>query len=221
MFLEIHLWCDTCWPFGSQHGIWAILLHVPASRHWWGPKPGSIVQNHSGKSVKNKCWKIKVVFVLSHLCQLKVSHYWMTLSNNYGAAVARQIVSHIVSDHVGFVKTYRQYHRACEQHLLIFLTDTLTDRMGVQPILPIKMSITTGNDSDFDGHGDSNITCKHTIYIYVNVILTYQWIPLIVIYLSTKSDTSALCHHSASLTHSGIAHFWPSLKDKMVNMNQH
>ena len=24
MFPEIHLWCDTCWPLGGQHGSWAI-----------------------------------------------------------------------------------------------------------------------------------------------------------------------------------------------------
>ena len=25
---QIHLWCDRCWPFGSQHGGRAILIHV-------------------------------------------------------------------------------------------------------------------------------------------------------------------------------------------------
>ena len=43
-FLEIHLLCITCWPLGSQHGSWAILYHVPVSRHWWGSKPGPIMQ---------------------------------------------------------------------------------------------------------------------------------------------------------------------------------
>ena len=51
---------------------------------------------------------------------------------------------------------------------LIFLKDTLTDRMGLQPILPIKVSITIDTmlhfDSDFDGqsHGDVDVTCKQT-----------------------------------------------------------
>ena len=36
------------------------------------------------------------------------------------------------------------------------------DRMGVQPIFPIKVSVTIGTmlnfDSDFNGHGDGDIT---------------------------------------------------------------
>ena len=28
-FPEIHLWCDTCWPLGRQHGHWADLFHIP------------------------------------------------------------------------------------------------------------------------------------------------------------------------------------------------
>ena len=40
---QIHLWCDTCWTLGDQHGSRAVLFHVPVSRHWWGSKPGSIV----------------------------------------------------------------------------------------------------------------------------------------------------------------------------------
>ena len=39
MFPEIHLWCDTCRPLGSQHGSRAI-FHIPA-RHWWDSKPGA------------------------------------------------------------------------------------------------------------------------------------------------------------------------------------
>ena len=36
MFHEIHLWCDTCWCIGGQHGSWADLFHIPETRHWWG-----------------------------------------------------------------------------------------------------------------------------------------------------------------------------------------
>ena len=43
VFPEIHLWCNICWPLGGQHGHWAILFHIPVSRHWWGWKPGSII----------------------------------------------------------------------------------------------------------------------------------------------------------------------------------
>ena len=28
---QIHLWCDTCWPLGSQHGSLAFLTHVLAN----------------------------------------------------------------------------------------------------------------------------------------------------------------------------------------------
>ena len=31
MFPEIHLWCDTCCPFGGQHGSWAV-----SSTYLWG-----------------------------------------------------------------------------------------------------------------------------------------------------------------------------------------
>ena len=36
-FLEIYLWCDTCWHHGSQ----AILIHILVNRYWWGSRPGS------------------------------------------------------------------------------------------------------------------------------------------------------------------------------------
>ena len=31
-FPEIHLCCNTCWPFGGQHGSRAFLFHVSVSR---------------------------------------------------------------------------------------------------------------------------------------------------------------------------------------------
>ena len=44
-------------------------------------------------------------------------------------------------------------------------------RMGVQPIFPIKVSVTIGTmlnfDSDFDGHGDGDITCKQTLSVLI------------------------------------------------------
>ena len=33
-FPEIHLWYNTCWPLGGQHGSPAILFYVPTSRNW-------------------------------------------------------------------------------------------------------------------------------------------------------------------------------------------
>ena len=51
---------------------------------------------------------------------------------------------------------------------MIFLTDTLTERMGVKPILPIKVSATIDTmlnfDVDVDGHGD--VTCKQVHFIH-------------------------------------------------------
>ena len=34
MFPEIKLWCDTHWPLGSQHGNWAVLIHILLNKHW-------------------------------------------------------------------------------------------------------------------------------------------------------------------------------------------
>ena len=34
-FPETHLWCETCWPLGSQQSIQANHFHIPASIHWW------------------------------------------------------------------------------------------------------------------------------------------------------------------------------------------
>ena len=39
---QIHLWCDTCQSLGSQHGSWAILIHILVSKHWWSSNLGSI-----------------------------------------------------------------------------------------------------------------------------------------------------------------------------------
>ena len=36
---QIHLWFDTCWPHGSQHGGWVISLHT--YKYWWDWSPGS------------------------------------------------------------------------------------------------------------------------------------------------------------------------------------
>ena len=41
-FPEIHLWCDTCRPLDSQHVSWAILFHIPGSKHWSSSKPKSL-----------------------------------------------------------------------------------------------------------------------------------------------------------------------------------
>ena len=49
MFPEIHPWCDTCQPFGSQYNSQANLFHIPVSRHWWGSKLGPIILQTNDK----------------------------------------------------------------------------------------------------------------------------------------------------------------------------
>ena len=52
------LWCYTCWPLGSQYGSQAILFHIPASRHWWDSKLGSIVLSlpHRVRPGRHSTW---------------------------------------------------------------------------------------------------------------------------------------------------------------------
>ena len=33
---QIHPWCETCWPLGSQHSSQAVLIHILVYKHWWG-----------------------------------------------------------------------------------------------------------------------------------------------------------------------------------------
>ena len=56
--------------------------------------------------------------------------------------------------------------------------------MGVQLILPVKVSVTTDTilnlDGDFRGHIDGDVTCKQTLTIvHKNVTLKLEWDPLI------------------------------------------
>ena len=44
---------------------------------------------------------------------------------------------------------------------MIFLTDTLTDRMGVQPIWSVEVSLIIGKMLNFDG----DVKCKQTLRI--------------------------------------------------------
>ena len=48
---------------------------------------------------------------------------------------------------------------------LIFLTNILMDRMGVQPILPFEVIITIDTMLNVDRHGD--VTCKGTFNIKI------------------------------------------------------
>ena len=69
---------------------------------------------------------------------------------------------------LGFVYMYRQHQPICELVPLICSWEgTLMVRIGVQPFLPMKVSITIGTMlnfyDEFDGHGDGNVTCKQTL----------------------------------------------------------
>ena len=33
---QIHLWCNTCWPLGNQHGGRAVSINILANKHWFG-----------------------------------------------------------------------------------------------------------------------------------------------------------------------------------------
>ena len=52
------------------------------------------------------------------------------------------------------------------------LAEMLSDRMGVQPILPIKVSVTFGTmltfEGDFDGQGDGTDPRQHHLCIRVH-----------------------------------------------------
>ena len=85
---------------------------------------------------------------------------------------------------------------------LIFLTDTLTERTGVQPISPIKVSVTIQTllnfDGDFDGHGNKpnattlfgscmiygilipfrNISLKKSAWFFADFLLRHLFFPL-------------------------------------------
>ena len=93
-FTEIHLWCNTCGPLSSQHGSWADLFHVPASRHWWDSKPGPIVP--------------QVNALLTEMCQFScIRHMFeqsnflyyylcMPVSNNFFSQVSLCLCIHLV-----------------------------------------------------------------------------------------------------------------------------
>ena len=69
LFPEIHLWFNTCWPLGGQHGSQTIFSHVPVSRHWWNLKLGSIM------------WQKNAL--RTELCRLNIYYYCLIHSFNF------------------------------------------------------------------------------------------------------------------------------------------
>ena len=55
------------------------------------------------------------------------------------------------------------------------MRDTLMDRMGVQPILPIKVLVTIDHwyiNGDFDSHGAGHVICKPHLITSLQIIST-------------------------------------------------
>ena len=46
-------------------------------------------------------------------------------------------------------------------NIVPMVTGSLTDRLGVQPIQPVRVPVTIGTMLNFAGHGD--VTCKQTL----------------------------------------------------------
>ena len=63
MLPEIHLWCDTCWTLGSQHGSWAILFYIPVSRDL-----SSLHCVRPGRHSTNWAMPARLNFILSNKC---------------------------------------------------------------------------------------------------------------------------------------------------------
>ena len=60
---EIHLWCDTCWPLGGQHGSQLHSLHACSRGRM--PGKGFNVQN---KNKRHKIITISFYVTISHRC---------------------------------------------------------------------------------------------------------------------------------------------------------
>ena len=84
-FLEIHLWSDSCWTFGSQHGSQAILFHIPASRQWWGMKLGLNV-------LSLRVWD-RADTLLNGLCQLGHQREVLSFTRGLGIKWPKQILA--------------------------------------------------------------------------------------------------------------------------------
>ena len=70
--------------------------------------------------------------------------------------------------------SHDQWHRFCEWHLWSFLMNTLMDRMGMQCILPTKLSFTTDIMLNIDSHSDGDIKCRQTLRIYYCKVVKWE-----------------------------------------------
>ena len=60
---------------------------------------------------------------------------------------------------------YRPRHRLRQIYIVCTVMDHLTGRMGTEPILPVKQSVSIDITINFDGDGDGDGdgTCKQTL----------------------------------------------------------
>ena len=50
-YLQIHLWCDTCWLYGGQHSNWAFLIHMSRPLILW-VKPWLTPEDSEGSMIQ-------------------------------------------------------------------------------------------------------------------------------------------------------------------------
>ena len=144
------------------------LLGKMAKLIGWCPSLGLV----SGKSWIHYCKFLQTEITLTHIhlrsaAQLVVLH--SDPKSNFMIYLSPSVAS--VSkcrERLGFVSSIVNVTAS------IVLTDTLKDTVGVQPILPIEVSITIDTmlnfGCDFDEYGDGNGTCKQIFTI--NRLLT-------------------------------------------------
>ena len=108
MFPETHLWYDTCWPLGSQHGSWAIFFHIPVDKNWWILKPGSIVLPLSHSVRPGRCstgWVILLIVRL--LYKGNIWHLRRLLKINHQCTWSQWISSSTISQWIIFQTHYQ------------------------------------------------------------------------------------------------------------------
>ena len=97
--------------------------------------------------------------------------------------------------------------------------DTLTDKMDVQPILPIQVSITItiilNIDDYFDGHGDRNVT-RIDLKTFIEAKI-HRHRRLLINHESLRHFNDSVCYilvevshlvHQSEIVHGFGAHLW-------------
>ena len=53
--LQIHLWCNTCWPIGGQYDSRAILVNLPVNLEWLFSWVFLFIHSNDTLSVRHRC----------------------------------------------------------------------------------------------------------------------------------------------------------------------